>query len=64
MSPSRKGRVLQAGIAIVKSQVAIEGLVDLNFGACEAKALWVLRNLKTSTFPLDDIVIAYDAFMH
>ncbi len=63
MSPPWHGGVLQAGIAVVERQSSVKGLVDLHFGAGEAEAAGLLGDLEATAFPLQDVVVADDAFM-
>src|SRR5580765_5154995 len=64
MSPPWHGCELQASLAVVERDAAIEGLMDMYFGAGEAEATGLLRDLETAAFPLHDVVVADDTFMH
>src|ERR1700692_2769702 len=64
LSPPWDGCVLQAGVAVVERHPPIEGLVDLHFGTGETEAACLLRDLEGAAFPLHDVVVADDAFMH
>ena len=55
--------MLQAGVAVVERDPAVEGLVDLHLGAREAEAACLLGNLEAAALPLHDVVVADDAFM-
>jgi len=38
--------------------------MDMYFGAREAEATCLLRDLETAAFPLHDVVVADDTFVH
>lgn len=58
MSPWRSQGELEFGFAVIKRDVAIESLVEIDFSASEAEATTLGRDLKASAFPLHDIVVA------
>ena len=58
MSPWRSQGVLQAGVAVVKRDAAVERLIDMDFGSGEAEALALLGDLEALTVPLHDVVVA------
>src|SRR5205823_9006280 len=64
MSPRWDGLVLQAGFAVIERDAPVESLVDVHFGTGEAEAAGLLRDLEATAFPLHDVVVADDAFMH
>ncbi len=55
--------MLEASVAIVEGDPAIESLVDLDFGPGEAEATGLLGELEAAAFPLHDVVITDHAFM-
>ncbi len=64
MSPWRSQGVLQAKVAVVEANAAVESLIEMNFGAGEAVALALLGDLKALAVPLHDVVVADHAFMN
>jgi hypothetical protein len=56
--------MLEAGFAVVERDTAIKSLVDLHFGASEAETASLLGDLEAASFPLHDVVVADDAFVH
>jgi len=56
--------VFEAGVAVVERHAAIESLVDVHFGAGEAEPSCLLGDLEAAAFPLHDVIVADDAFMH
>ena len=56
--------MLQAGVAVIEGEAPVESLVDVHLGAGKAEAARLLRDLEAAAFPLHDIVIANDAFVH
>ncbi len=56
--------MVQASVAVVEGDAAIERLVDVHFGAGEAEAAGLLGDLEAAAFPLHDVVVADGAFMH
>ena len=56
--------MLQASIAVVEREAPVESLADLDFGTGEAETACLLRDLEAAAFPLHDIVITDDAFVH
>src|SRR5271169_601677 len=63
MSPWRSQGVLQASIAVVERNAAIESLIDMDFGSGKAKALSLPRDLEALSFPLHDVVVADHALV-
>src|ERR1700687_6375103 len=63
MSPWRSQGVLQAGVAVIKGDTPVQGLIDLNFGTGKAEALALLRDLKALSLPLHDVVVADHALV-
>src|ERR1039457_1065892 len=63
MSPWRSQGVVQAGAAVKQRDASVKGLIDLNFGASEAEALPLLRDLEALAFPLDDVVVTDHALV-
>src|SRR5260221_2693771 len=57
MSPWRSQGVLQGGVAVIKRDAPVQGLVDVNFRAGEAEALSLLGDLEALALPLDDVVV-------
>jgi len=64
MSPPWHGCELQASLAVVEGDATVEGLIDAHFGTGEAETACLLRDLEAAAFPLHDIVVADDAFVH
>ncbi len=50
-------------VSIVDLDATSKRFAELDFGAGEAKALWLRRDLETAAVPLHNIVIADDALM-
>ena len=55
--------MVEASVAVVKRDAAIEGLIDVDFGLGEAEATGLLGDLEAAAFPLDDVVVADGAFL-
>ena len=55
--------MFEASVAVVERDAAIESLIELDFGAREAEAPVLGRDLEAAALPLHDIVVADDAFM-
>src|SRR6267143_43787 len=64
MSPPWHGCELQASLAVVERDATVEGLIDVYFGTGEAEAACLLRDLEAAAFPLHDVVVADDTFVH
>src|SRR5260221_3803290 len=64
MSPPLDDGVWEAGVAVIERDPLVESLVDLHFGAGEAKAAGLLRDLEAAAFPLHDVVVANGALVH
>src|SRR5258708_39445918 len=64
MSPPLDDRVLEAGVAVIERDPPVESLVDLHFGAGEAKAAGLLGGLEAAAFPLHHVVVADGALVH
>lgn len=64
MSPWRSQGVLQAKLAVVEGNAAVESLIEMDFGAGEAEALALLGDLEALAVPLHDVVVADHAFMN
>src|SRR5271154_3885050 len=64
MSPWRSQGVLQAGVAVVERDAAVQSLVDVDFGSGKAEALSLLGDLEALALPLDDVVVADHALMN
>ena len=64
VSPPWYGGVLEARVAVVEDDSPIESLVDLHLGTDETEAAGLLRDLEAAAFPLHDVVVADDAFVH
>src|SRR5260221_4890039 len=63
MSPPLDDRVLEAGVAVIERDPPVESLVDLHFGAGEAKAAGPLRDLEDVPLPLHALVVANRALV-
>src|SRR5713226_6555268 len=63
VSPSWSVGMFEASIAVVERDLAVETVIELNFGAGEAEAAVLGRYLETAAFPLHDVVVAHDAFV-
>jgi threonine synthase len=46
--------------SVIDSDLPFEGFVEQHFGAGEAEAVWLGRDLETVTVPLHDVVVAVD----
>jgi hypothetical protein len=55
---------LEAGVAVVEGEAAVQRLVDLCLGTGEAEAAGLLRDLEAAAVPLHDVVVADVAFMN
>ena len=64
MSPWRSQGVLQAKVAVVEGNAAVESLIEMDFGARKAEALSLLGDLEALAFPLHDVVVADHALMN
>ena len=64
MSPPWHGCELQASLAVVEGDATIVGLIDAHFGTGEAETACLLRDLEATAFPLHDIVVTDDPFVH
>ncbi len=58
VSPWRSQGVLQAGVAVIERDAAIESLIEMDFGSGEAEALALLWDLEALALPLHDVVVA------
>src|SRR5271155_5049919 len=63
MSPPWAIRVLQPGVAVVQRDPSIESLVELDFGSRKTEAPVLGRDLEAAAPPLNDVVVADDAFV-
>ena len=63
MSPSGEIGVLEACVAVVERDTAIEGVADLDLGAGKTKATRLGMNLQAPAIPLHDVVVADNAFV-
>jgi hypothetical protein len=64
MSPWRSQGVLQAGVAVIERDAAVESFIDVNLGSSKAEALALLRDLEALAVPLHDVVVADHALMN
>src|SRR6516225_6457215 len=55
--------MFQTGIAVVERDAAIETFADLDFGAREAEAARLWRDLQSPSVPLHHVVVADDALV-
>ena len=56
--------MLQAGVAVVERDAAVERLIDMDFGSGKAEALSLLRDLEALAVPLHDVVVTDHALMN
>src|SRR5258708_32921054 len=63
MSPWRSQGGLQAGVAVIKRDAPVQGLVDVNFRPGGAGALSLLGDLEALALPLDDVVVTDHSLM-
>src|SRR5665213_2049878 len=56
--------VVEFGVGMIDRDLSFERFVDLNFGASQAEALRLGRNLEAATVPLHDVVVADAALVH
>src|SRR5712664_3862210 len=63
VSPWRSQGVLQAGVAVIERDAAVESLIEMDFGSGEAEALSLLGDLEALALPLHDVVVADHALM-
>lgn len=55
--------MFETGVAVVKRDAAVESLIDVDFCPRKTEAAVLGRDLQTASVPLDDAVVADDAFM-
>ena len=55
---------MQAGVAVVERNAAVESLIDVDFGSGKAEALALLGDLEALAVPLHDVVVADHALMN
>src|SRR5271168_2630969 len=56
--------VEELGVAVVDSHFSFERFIELHFGAGEAEAFGLGRDLEAAAVPLHDIVVADRAFVN
>src|SRR6266480_3620372 len=64
VSPWRSQGVLQAGVAVVERDAAVESLIEMDFGSGEAEALALLGDLEALAFPLHNVVVTDHALVN
>ena len=59
----RSQGVLQAGVAVIERDAAVESLIEMDFGSGKAEALSLLGDLEALALPLHDVVVADHALV-